>query len=162
MASKIKESWRKQKGFIVITILYCLTQFLLWLEFTEGITPMNLLEGVLIALLLSLLQVYTNYMIMLVSCSILPAIPRVVIDVLGMLFNVVYTPFCYVLVTILSIEGAHNYGLFNVLIIVYASFILVYLIKLVVDIIEIMKQKSLKKEMSGLRNYVGDGESYNV
>ena len=162
MASKIKESWRKQIGFVVITILYCLTQFLLWLEFTEGITPMNLLEGVLIALLLSLLQVYTNYMIMLVSCSILPAIPRVVIDVLGMLFNVVYTPFYYVLVTILSIEGAHNYGLFNVLIIVYASFILVYLIKLVVDIIEIMKQKSLKKEMSGLRNYVGDGESYNV
>ena len=145
MASKIKESWRRQIGFIVVTIIYCMMQFLLWVEFSVGITPKNLLSGVVSALLLCLLQVYTNYMIMLVSCSILAAIPRVVIDVLGMLFNVVYTPFYYVLVSILSIEGSHNYSLFDVLMIVYASFILVYLIKLVVDIIEINKQKSKKR-----------------
>lgn len=87
-------------------------------------------------------QAYTHYFILLISCAVKKCSVKIIIDVVGLLFNIVFSPIYYYASAFFSIESPGDDYLQHVYI--YVSFILVYIVKLIVDIVVYGKEQRIK------------------
>ena len=88
-------------------------------------------------------QAYTHYIILLVSCAVPNLLAKIIIDVVGLLFNIIYSPVYGFASSFFAMYTPGDAYLYQVY--VFVSFIIVYVVKLVVDIVEYVKGRKIKK-----------------
>lgn len=141
------ETGKRQKIFAAISIIYFVAQMLLLQEYLFGWEIGDIVRGVVMVLVCVVLQHYTNYILLLTSSLIRATTAKLVLDGIGLAVNLVFIPINWFTTMFLSVEGSHHYACLNWLVGLYASFIVVYIIKLVVDIVEVKKKSPVGQEM---------------
>lgn len=148
MKDRIKESMKKQKGFVIITIVYIIAQIVVSKCLNQSIKSFeDVLTLFLFVVFFTIIEMgclaYGHYFLLLISCAVPNYFIKIIIDIIGVLFNIVYSPIYYFASAFFSIETPGDDYLYQVGI--FVSFILVYIVKLVVDIIGHISEKRNQK-----------------
>lgn len=141
------ETGKRQNIFAAVSIIYFIVQMLLFQEYLLGWGTGEIMRGIVMVLVCLVLQHYTNYILLLTSSLIRAATAKLVLDGIGLAVNIVCIPMNWFTAMFLSAEGSHHYACLNWLVGVYASFIVVYIIKLVTDIVEVRKKAPAGKDV---------------
>ncbi|MBQ9984080.1 MAG: hypothetical protein IJP29_05775 [Lachnospiraceae bacterium] len=148
MKDRIKKSLKKQIGFVIVTVIYMIAQMVVSKCLNQSIESLeDVLDLFLGTVFLTIVEIvclaYGHYFLLLISCAVPKYSIKIIIDIVGLLFNVAYSPIYYFASAFFSIETPgddylHQVGIF-------VSFILVYIVKLVVDIIGCISEKQSQK-----------------
>ncbi len=144
MKGKIKESIKNQIGFVIVTGIYMVVHFLVSKDIfgsadSLGDWFLNLFAGVMFTCIELCAQAYTHYILLVISCAVPKRSVKIIIDIVGLLFNIAFSPIYYFASAFFSIESPGDDYLHHVYI--YVSFVVVYIMKLIIDVVAYRKER---------------------